>query len=76
MAEIARLAWKRFTIITRIVGDAQGQFLATLFYFTILAPFGLLARLFSDPLRQRQPQTTWIAREPVDNGLEGAKRQG
>ncbi len=76
MAEIARLAWKRFSIIVAIVGDAQGQFLATLFYFTILAPFGLLARLFSDPLRQRHPPTTWIARDPVENGLEGAKRQG
>jgi hypothetical protein len=74
LAEIARLAWKRFSIIVAIVGDAQGQFLATLFYFTILAPFGLLARLFIDPLGK--PQTTWIARDPVENGLEGAKRQG
>lgn len=71
-----RLAWDRFTIIVGIVGDAQGQFLATLFYFTILVPFGLLAHLFSDPLHQRTPSTTWLTRDPVENGLEGAKRQG
>ncbi|NDJ62714.1 MAG: hypothetical protein GYB67_16445 [Chloroflexi bacterium] len=47
-----------------------------LFYFTVLVPFGIGARLFSDPLRQRVSAPAWIEREPVDNQLEAAKRQG
>jgi hypothetical protein len=70
------VAWKRFTIITRIVGDVQGNVLASLLYFTVIAPFGLLLRLTGDPLRLRHPDQTWLAKDPVDHTLEGAKRQG
>jgi hypothetical protein len=69
-------AWERFKVIAAIVGDVQGQVLATLFYFTVLVPFGLIARFTGDPLRLRRPDQAWIARDPVDQRLEGAKRQG
>jgi hypothetical protein len=75
--EIIWLAWDRFKIIAAIVGDVQGRVIVTLFYFTILVPFGLGARLFGDALRIRssgQPQ--WSERPPVQNGLEEARRQG
>lgn len=71
-----RVAWKRFSIIAGIVGDAQGHVLASLLYYTILAPFGLIARLSGDPLRQRHPDQAWLTRDPLDQSLEGAKRQG
>ena len=76
MKETWLLAWKRFSIIAGIVGDVQGNFLATLFYFTILAPFGLIARLTGDRLRQRHPDQVWLTKDPIDQSLEGAKRQG
>lgn len=76
LKDTARLTWERFTIIAGIVGDVQGQVFATLFYFTILVPFGLIARLTGDPLRQRHPDQAWLPKEPIDQRLEGAKRQG
>ena len=46
-----QIAWDRFTINSGIVADINGRFIATLFYFTILMPFGLLSAIFMDPLR-------------------------
>ena len=77
MSEIIHLAWDRFKIIAGIVGDVQGRVIVTLFYFTILVPFGLGARLFGDALRIRSNNTPqWLERPPVQNGLEEARRQG
>ncbi|NUM49103.1 MAG: hypothetical protein HUU38_30760 [Anaerolineales bacterium] len=74
--EIIQLAWARFKIIVGIIGDVQGRVIAVLFYFIVALPFGIGARLFSDPLHLRQRPPAWIDREPVDNRLEGAQRQG
>jgi hypothetical protein len=76
--EIIQLAWHRFRIITAIIGDVQGRLIASLFYFTVLVPFGLGSRILSDPLsiRRISPTTTWLDRPPVSEELEAAKRQG
>ena len=77
MSEIVHLAWNRFKIIAGIVGDVQGRVIVTLFYFTILVPFGIGSRLFSDALHIRTKNTPqWLERPPVQNGLEEARRQG
>lgn len=77
MNQIVRLAWDRFTIIAGIVGDVQGRIIVTLFYFTILVPFGLGARLFGDSLHLRPGASSgWIERPPVPNDFENARRQG
>jgi hypothetical protein len=77
MSEIVHLAWDRFTIVASIVGDLQGRVIVTLFYFTILIPFGLGSRLFSDSLRLRAENIPrWLDRPPVNNTLDDARRQG
>ena len=76
LSEIVRLAWDRFKIIVSIVGDVQGRAILTLFYFTILVPFGLGARLFGDSLRLRSASQTWLERPPVASSLDDARRQG
>jgi hypothetical protein len=71
------LAWARFTAITASYGDLQGRVIATIFYFTILAPFGIAVTLFSDPLGVRaKARPAWAARPAVDSTPEGAARQG
>lgn len=77
MGDLFRFAWARFTRIAASYGDLQGRAIATLFYFTVLMPFGLAVTLFSDPLhiKGEQPKT-WLAREPVDATPDGAMRQG
>ncbi len=78
MSDIIRFAWDRFTIIAAIVGDVQGRVIVTLFYFTILVPFALIARFAGDPLHMRgeNKKPSWIVREPVSPRLEDAQQQG
>jgi len=76
--EIIRLAWARFGIITAIIGEVQGRIVVSLFYFTVLVPFGIGSRLLSDPLHIKGVNNSpkWIAREPVKSALEDAREQG
>lgn len=78
MREILRLTWERMMIIATIVGDVEGRVIATLFYFTILVPFGLGSRLLSDPLHLRGnlQNVQWVERAPVENELDAARQQG
>ena len=76
MKQIIALSWGRFKIIAAIIGDVQGRLIATLFYFTILVPFGLASRMFSDPLHLKETNAAWVEREPVPEALEAAQRQG
>ncbi len=75
MQEITRLAWSRFNLIAAIVGEGQGRTILTLFYFTIALPFGLGSRLFSDPMKLKQP-IAWHNRAPIPNSIESAREQG
>ncbi len=75
LAKIGQLAWKRWTIIGEVYGDFQARLIAVLFYFTIFAPFALIARLSSDPLHLRQINKRWIERPPVSSTVEDAQRQ-
>lgn len=77
MREILELLWSRFKIIAAIIGDFQSRVIATVFYYTVLAPFGLIARFFVRSL-DIQPDSSpqWLERPPVLSDLEIAKRQG
>lgn len=75
MKHIFDLAWERFNVIASVVSDANARAIAILFYFTILAPFGLISLLFSDPFRQKH-SPEWLKRDPLPNDLETARRQG
>ena len=75
MKKLWKIAWERFSLNSSIVADGNGRFIATLFYFTILVPFGLLSTLFMDPLRTRKAEVAWHLREPVPSDLESAKEQ-
>ena len=74
--KLLRLAWDRFNLNSGVVADINGRFIATLFYFTILLPFGLLSTLFMDPLRIKTVDTGWHEREPVPTDIKSAKEQG
>lgn len=77
MNTIFGLAMARFRIIAAIVGDVQGRAIAVFFYFTVLVPFGLGSRLFSDPMQIRgHDAPDWQERPAVSDNLEEARRQG
>jgi hypothetical protein len=69
--------WRRWKAFAVQMGNFQSRILLTLFYFIIVTPFGLLVRLFSDPLQMRrsgQPPL-WAERPASDAHLEDARRQ-
>lgn len=68
-------AWQRWKIINKAVGHLHSQAITILFYFTILVPFAIGVRLFSDPLRMRTAGPSWLKREPVASDLDSARRQ-
>jgi hypothetical protein len=57
------------------IGNFQSRLLLTVFYFTVMAPFAVAVRLFSDPLQRRPRMTGWNewTHQPTD--LAGARRQ-
>jgi len=66
--------WLRFG---HFMGDIVGRVVMTVFYFTLLLPFGVIITLFGDPLDMK-PQTkapAWHARTTGDRNLEEARRQ-
>ena len=76
MKELWQVAWVRFSINSAIVADFNGRMIATLFYFTVFVPFGLLSTIFMDPLRRKSTDNQWLEREPVPTDVSSAKEQG
>lgn len=71
-----RRLWTWWTALGASIGDFQGRAILTLFYFTIAAPFGFVARWLLDPLRHTAPEgSAWIPRPPQAMDLERARKQ-
>jgi hypothetical protein len=65
--------WKAFG---QFMGNWLARVVLTIFYFTILVPFGLGVRLFSDPLQVKTtPAALWRPRDTGDQTLEDTLRQ-
>jgi len=75
LREIWELVWSRFKIIAGIIGDVEASIIAIGFYYTILVPFGLLARFSGKTLKQKD-KVEWLERPLVPSDLDSAKRQG
>lgn len=85
MREIWDIVWHRFNVIQSIVSDANARIIAILFYFTILAPFGIGYSFTSDPFNEKETTKdgkktnvgqAWHDREPVPSDLDSARLQG
>jgi hypothetical protein len=66
--------WKGFA---REMGNYQSRVLLAFFYFVAVAPFGLLVRLFGDPLQTKLSTgpSFWVTRAPISTELDEARRQ-
>lgn len=69
--------WSRWRELSQKAADTQARILLTIFYFTIMLPFGVVFGLLKDPLQiKRKPQGTyWLERKPSVTTLESARRQ-
>lgn len=66
--------WKGFAIE---MGSYQSRILLAFFYFLVVSPFGILVRLFSDPLNTKSLAglSFWKNRSEICGKLRAAKRQ-
>jgi hypothetical protein len=75
----SRLAWDRWLTLAGPIGDFNARLLMGILYFSLLVPFGVPSRLFSDRLRLKKPPPDaplWVPREGVaDMTLDEARRQ-
>jgi hypothetical protein len=55
-------AWKAWVHLASKIANVQARIILTIFYFLALLPFGLVVRLFADPLRTKKRPTQWIDR--------------
>jgi len=65
-------AWKR---LGRKIGNFQARVLLTVFYGVLILPFGLVARMFADPLRIKQRPEKWLEHPDETLDLQWARRQ-
>ncbi|PJF40779.1 MAG: hypothetical protein CUN55_12345 [Phototrophicales bacterium] len=73
-SSVLQVAWQRWKIISELVGDLHARAITLLFYFTVLVPFGVGARLLGDPI-DLKTTNGWLQRTPVSSSLEDAQRQ-
>lgn len=70
-----RKAWDAWKRIAQKIGNFQARVLLTLIYGSLILPFGLLIRLFADPLRLRQRPEEWIDHPDAACDMAAARRQ-
>ncbi|MDP9263439.1 MAG: hypothetical protein M3O85_03855 [Acidobacteriota bacterium] len=61
--------------ISRAAADFQAQLVLMMLYFTVLVPFGLVARFQSASKAQPSPQSDWAPRTEPASTLESLRRQ-
>ncbi len=70
--------WHGWRELGLYIGDFQARLLLTVFYFTVLLPYGVITRVFGDPLRvrldPRRQGSGWTPRRPEEGGVERAKQ--
>jgi len=65
--------WKR---VGQWIGDILARVVLTVFYFTVFLPFGLMSRLFADPLgiRRQRGSALWLDRETRDRAMADLRK--
>jgi hypothetical protein len=73
--ETLKRLWQGWKRIAKVIGNFQSRVLLTIFYATIVMPFGVAARLFSDPLRIKKRPTEWLEHPEEACDLQWARKQ-
>ena len=67
--------WKVWPLLAKGIGNFQARLLLTLMYAVIVLPFGIIVRLFADPLRIKKTPTHWLEHSVEATDMSWAKRQ-
>lgn len=73
--ETIRKIWEGWKRVGQAIGDFIGRVVLTIFYFTLMLPFGIGVRLVGDPLAIKpEMQPGWLSRSTRDQKLDDARR--
>ncbi len=67
--------WKAWTRIAHIIGNFQARVLLTILYVLLVLPFGVIVRLFADPLRIKKRPEKWLEEAPEVFDMQWAQKQ-
>jgi hypothetical protein len=67
--------WKAWTRIAHIIGNFQARVLLTIVYVVLVLPFGVIVRLFADPLRIKKRPEKWLEETPEVFDMPWAQKQ-
>jgi hypothetical protein len=67
--------WQAWKDLAHKIGNFQARVILTIFYAILVLPFGLMARLFSDPLRIKKKPEQWLDHPDEAYDLEWARKQ-
>ena len=67
--------WQAWKNIAHKIGNFQARILLTLFYAVLVFPFGIVVRLFSDPLRIKRPPAEWPNHPDETYDMQWTRRQ-
>ena len=72
-----RNPWQKWLKFAAVLGNIQITIILSLIYWTVLLPWALPYRVFSDRLALRNPQKVyWIKRAPGTDWLKSMRKQG
>jgi len=67
--------WKVWSRLAHKIGNFQARVLLTLLYAILMLPFGIMVRMFLDPLRIKTSPDRWLDRSQEANDMQWARRQ-
>ena len=73
--EKLKVIWKAWTRIAHIIGNFQARVLLTILYVVLVLPFGVIVRLFADPLRIKKRPENWLAETAEAYDMQWAQKQ-
>jgi len=77
MQQNIKSGWRKWKAISDAATNVLARVLLTVFYFTVMAPFGLWQGVFADRLVLRRPETGsfWVDRSTRDRSLDDGRKQ-
>jgi len=70
-----RRLWAAWTRLAHKIGNFQARVLLTVLYALFVLPFGIIVRVFADPLRIKKRPTRWLDHPDEANDLQWARKQ-
>jgi len=75
LREGLKIIWVSWTRLAHRIGNFQARVLLTVLYAVLVFPFGVIVRLFADPLRIRKRPANWLDHSDEAHDMQWARRQ-